>query len=188
MQTYITVHNMKKTLIFSSLFFLLLINCHAQCDIMKVEIKDSVALKALTEYIVAAQNAKFLTPEKGIVLLNISKENSGIEYNYRICITNDNHYIEYRHPYVNYTVIEGVIFLIEYAGSRNKIDPSATAQECINKIVGNKVKPFPRRVELLTTLPSGQKVTQRAERILDIKKDGSYYFDGKGNYQFKEGL
>lgn len=179
---------MKKTLIFSSFFFLLLINCHAQCDIMKVEIKDSVVLKALKEYVVTAQNAQFITPNKGIVLLYIDNHNTGLEYRYGISITNNNFYIESKHPYVNYTIIGGVIFLIEYEGSRKIIEPSIACQKCINKLVGDKVTPFPKRVELLKTLPSGQVVIQRSERVLNLEMSGAYFFDGKGNYQFKQAL
>ena len=187
---------MKKLLLVSILFLFLSISSNAQCELMKVEIKDTTVMKALKEYIGLGYKYSKLPGDKGIVLLQISQglqntENDRRETGTQLClsITWDNHYKEFQIPYTNYTIIDDEIVLIQYEGQRGIIKPSKECSKCIDKIVGNKVKQFPAKEEYWTTLPlSNKRVKMIKERKSDTYMDGCYYIDLKGNYIFRQGI
>ncbi|MDR6560879.1 MULTISPECIES: hypothetical protein [unclassified Arcicella] len=187
---------MKILLLLSILFLSLSINSKAQCELMKVEIKDTTIMKALKEYIGLGYKYSKLPGDKGIVLLHISRRWEKIENdryetktNLRVCITWDNHYKEYQTPYTNYTIIDDEIVLIEYEGQGGIITPSVDCSKCIDKIVGNKVKQFPPIEEYWTTLPiSNKRVKKIKERNTEIYMGGFYSIDSKGNYIFRQGI
>ncbi|MEA5256290.1 hypothetical protein VB264_00740 [Arcicella aquatica] len=187
---------MKSLLLLSILFLFLSINSKAQCELMKVEIKDTTVKKALKEYIGLGYKYSKLPGDKGIVLLQISRGlqstgNDGHETGTQLCvsITWDNHYKEFQTPYTNYTIIDDEIVLIEYEGQEGIIKPSKECSKCIDKIVGNKVKQFPAKEEYWTTLPlSNKRVKMIKERKSDTYMGGCYYIDLKGNYIFRQGI
>jgi hypothetical protein len=178
---------MKNTIFTFLLVSLIFTNCTAQCDLLKVEIKDSSVLKALKEYVTLARNSNYITQNKGIILLSISKDIDGVE-RFGVYVTKDNHYKEFQHLYLNYTIIDDVIFLIKNDISQKIIKPSILISDCIEKIVGDKVDIFPKREEYIKTLPSGKQVTQIRDRKMNTFLSGAYLFESNGNYHFKQSL
>ena len=187
---------MKSLLLLSILYLSFSINSKAQCELMKVEIKDTTVKKALKEYIGLGYKYNKLPGDKGIVLLHISR---GMKYmgndiyekrtTLSVCITWDNHYKEYKTPYTNYTIIDDEIVLIEYEGQGGIITSSEECSKCIDKIVGNKLKQFPPIEEYWTTIPySNIRAKKRKDRKAEIYMGGSYWIDSKGNYTFGYGI
>lgn len=187
---------MKKLLLLFIFSLLFSNSSKAQCELMKVEIRDTTVKKVLKEYIGLGYKYSKLPGDKGVVLLQISQGlqntgNDGYETGTQLClsITWDNHYKEFQIPFTNYTIIDDEIVLIQYEGQRGIITPSEDCLKCIDKIVGNKVKQFPAKEEYWTTLPfSNKRVKKTKERKTDTHMGGCYYIDLKGNYVFKYGI
>ncbi len=183
---------MKKLLLLFILSLQFSISSKAQCELMKVEIKDTTVKKVLKEYIALGYKHEKLTDEKGIVLVQFRRlvddlGTGSLQSIIRIEveITKDNFYVEFKRPYTNYTVVDGVIVLIEYEGQRGIIIPSEDCSKCIDKIVGNKVNQFPPIEEYLTTLPiSNKRVKMRKDRKTDTHLSGSYSIQQNGKYMF----
>lgn len=178
---------MKKTTLIAILSILLCVKSYGQCEIMKVEIKDSTVLLALRGYVAKGFMDGKLTKEKGIGLLSFNQLENGA-CRLGVVIISEDIYKMRNRLYLNYTVIDGAIFLIEHTSFNGKLSASEVTWNCIDKIVGNKLKPYPKTVKRERILPNGDKVIPMDVPKYDYQMDGAFYFDGKGNFQFKHAL